>query len=81
MSDKLLLERGAQPNMENYLGATPLHSAAHYGRKEMVQLLLERGADPNKNDAFRRTPLHYTTTRGHKEVVELLQQYANPGHT
>ena len=54
---KLLLERGANPNMQlffrpanvrgatNSRGSTPLIRAANQNDKEVVKLLLERGAD------------------------------------
>lgn len=44
---KLLIEKGADVNAENYESATPLFAAADGGRVEVVKLLLENGADPN----------------------------------
>ncbi|KAL8408263.1 hypothetical protein RB594_006896 [Gaeumannomyces avenae] len=41
---KLLLERGADPNVPNIYRRTPLMEAALFGRVESVQLLLEYGA-------------------------------------
>ncbi|KAK8134785.1 hypothetical protein PG984_006797 [Apiospora sp. TS-2023a] len=42
---KLLLERGADPNVIDRRGRTPLAEAAFWGRRENVELLLKHGAD------------------------------------
>ena len=67
---KLLLERGADPNMQlffkpanirgttNTRGATPLVRAANNGDLEVVKLLLEHGADATLYMADRQTPIH-----------------------
>jgi ankyrin repeat protein len=67
---KLLLERGADPNMQLFFrpanargvvqtrGATPLIRAAVNGDLEVVKLLLERGADATVYSADRQTPIH-----------------------
>jgi ankyrin repeat protein len=44
---KLLLERGADPNVKDDDGKTPLHYAAWKGHHKVVELLLEHGANPN----------------------------------
>ena len=43
---KLLLERGADPNTQQFRGQTALMWAAAEGHADVVQLLLARGADP-----------------------------------
>jgi ankyrin repeat protein len=67
---KLLLERGADPNMQlffkpanvrgstNTRGATPLIRAANNGDLEAVKLLLAHGADATITTADRQTPIH-----------------------
>ena len=67
---ELLLDRGADPNMQlffkpanirgstNTRGATPLIRAASNGDLEVVKLLLARGADATVYMADRQTPIH-----------------------
>jgi ankyrin repeat protein len=67
---KLLLERGADPNMQLFFkpanvrgalhtrGATPLIRAAMNADTEVIKLLLEHGADPKIAMADRQTPIH-----------------------
>ena len=69
---KLLLDRGAEPNMADQYGGTPLHFAALEGHKDVVQLLLDGGAEPNMADEHEFTPLHLAAFKGHKDVVQLL---------
>jgi len=68
---KLLLEAGANPNTKaksgiltgtyyrdiKVVGETPLHLAAAYGSKEMIELLLEYNADPSIKDDRDESPL------------------------
>jgi len=42
-----LLEKGAQPNVLNNLGSTPLMVAVRYGNHDVVQVLVESKVDVN----------------------------------
>ena len=69
---KLLLDKGAKPNIASLHGITPLLWAAWKGHKDIVCLLLDRGADINMAEPNGFTPLHEAGFNGHKEVVQLL---------
>ena len=51
---------------------TPLHRAAEWGDRALVELLLRKGADIQSKDSFGWTPLHHAAGEAQKEVVELL---------
>lgn len=58
----LLLERGADPNVQAGDGTTPLHLAADGRSTRMLQILLSAGADVNMRDGYGETPLHQART-------------------
>ena len=75
---KLLLDAGANPNIKEQYGMTPLFIAARgfiEGNTEVVKLLLAAGADVNvkadRSSAGNRTPL-MDTVQGRAEIVKLL---------
>ena len=51
----LLLDRGADINVQNKLGWTPLHASAEKGHYDVVQRLVDAGADPSIEDGSKRT--------------------------
>ena len=76
---RLLLEYGANPNIQNEYQLTPLIDASEKGHLEIVRLLLENGADPNRRLHNEDTPLIIASRIGHLEIVRLLLEYgANP---
>ena len=76
---RLLLERGANPNLQNKDGWTALMYAAGSDRPLTVRLLLERGANPNLQDKGGWTALMYAVRNDYAEVVRLLlERGANP---
>lgn len=74
---ELLLERGAEPERQHYLGTTALHFAAARGQRAMVELLLAHGADPRRRgrkfSAEGQTPIDLAAARGHDDVARLLR--------
>ena len=79
---QVLLDHGANPNVEDDLLGTPLHHVAGgpcESREDCVrvaQLLLECGVDVNAQDTNRETPLHLASTFGRLEIVRLLLEHA-----
>ncbi len=79
-----LLEHGADPNLANEFGKTPLMYAAQYNQLQAVKLLIARYADPNAGtvwpgvgcyytlDRANMTPLHYAVRYASAEVIEFL---------
>jgi len=68
----LLYNNGADINIQDKQGWTPLHWAARYGREATVELLLDKGADINIQDKQGWTPLHWAAYNGHEAIVQLL---------
>ena len=69
---KLLLEVGANPNLQDENGITALHYASERGHAKVTKFLLDSGADPNVQCRQRRTALHWASQKGHVEVSALL---------
>jgi ankyrin repeat protein len=90
---RLLLERGANPNMQlffrpanvrgstNTRGATPLIRAANNNDLEVVRLLLAHGADATVYMADRQTPIHAALAgrAGEKDALELIRVLHDAG--
>ena len=69
---KEFLVDGADVNVKDKRGFTPLHWASISGRKEAVELLIDNGADVNAMRGGGGPPLSYAASWGHEEIVELL---------
>lgn len=56
---KLLIENGADPNVQDNEGNTPLIKSLECGHEHLVKYLLSNGADPNISDMDNNTALHW----------------------
>ncbi|ELR18454.1 chain a, 4ank: a designed ankyrin repeat protein [Acanthamoeba castellanii str. Neff] len=71
----LLIKHGADVNLPEDHGFTPLHLAAYIGNVSVVRLLLESGALVNKGNKSQSTALHLASRNGHEAAVALLIQH------
>ena len=69
-----LLGAGADPNLADDAGHTPLMVAARMGSLEAVRALLEHGASVEARDAAKLSALTYATKYGHKGVAMVLRR-------
>eukprot|EP01112_Ceratiomyxa_fruticulosa_P011210 TRINITY_DN302_c0_g1_i1.p1 TRINITY_DN302_c0_g1~~TRINITY_DN302_c0_g1_i1.p1 ORF type:complete len:194 (+),score=24.59 TRINITY_DN302_c0_g1_i1:165-746(+) len=54
-----LLEKGGDPNIQDFDGKTPLHKAYESGNKNAIDTLLKVGANPEIKDNREKTPPEY----------------------
>lgn len=69
---KQLLAEGADVEVKDVAGYTPLYAAVLAGHQDMVSFLLENQATPNVADVMGVTPLMHAAFRGNTEMVRLL---------
>ena len=78
-SSTLLLNNGADPNIQCTMGETPLFQAVDMEKMEHVKLLLKNGANPNITNDDGLTPLHIAVIKQNIPIVKILLKYnANP---
>jgi hypothetical protein len=76
---KFLLQRGADPNIRNKAGVTPLQLATTLGLVEAVEELIKRGAQVNVSDQTGETPLISAVHQRNVPMIRrLLAQGADP---
>ena len=68
----LLLKRGANVNITDNTGDTPLIAAFLYGKKDVVKLLVANGADVRHAGQYGQTPLHWAASNGDLDSAKLL---------
>jgi len=71
---RLFLEKGANPNLSDKNGKTPLMNASYKGNLTIVKMLLEFGADPTLKDYKGQSALDMAQKKGHQDVIQLLNQ-------
>ena len=69
----MLLDIGAQPNVKNKVGGTPLMWAAVFGNEAAARLLLSRGADASLKDVDGVTAFEWAVRNKREKVVVLLR--------
>ena len=69
---KVLIEAGAQVDMQNKEGQTVLHLASIMGDDNMVRVLFMARANANIQDNEDRAPIHLAAERGYSTIVEFL---------
>jgi ankyrin repeat protein len=64
-----LLRKGANEDIANNYGRTPLHLEAESGHVEVIRDLLSKGGNVDSTDNKGCTPLHLATENWHIEVI------------
>lgn len=72
----LLIEHGADVNVRQHGGFTPLHTPAQHGERAMVELFLEHGADPSAKADDGKTPADIASGQGNIEIAALIRAAA-----
>ncbi|GAB55024.1 serine/threonine-protein phosphatase 6 regulatory ankyrin repeat subunit B [Glaciecola punicea ACAM 611] len=77
---KVLLDKGANPNVVGSNGSSPLLEAANGRHEDILRLLLDAGADPNFRNVMGATPLLFAigTQVDISIIEEMLNKGANP---
>jgi len=74
MSAAVLLSNGADPNLPQPGGTSPLHVAALRGSRDLVEFLIRKGADLDARDKDGRTPRELAESAGQHEVATMLER-------
>lgn len=70
----LVLQYGADVNLQDRLGLKPLHHAASAGNMAVVRLLLDNGADVNASNEIGVTQLYLAIARSRTRIATLLRK-------
>ncbi|KAH6609102.1 hypothetical protein Trco_002448 [Trichoderma cornu-damae] len=69
---KRLLDNGADLEMLDRFGRTPLWCAAEMGRRDVIQLLLDEHADTEAQNAHGQTILAWAVENHRNEIIDML---------
>ena len=69
---RLVISKGANPNLRDTYGNTALHNACYNGHLHIVQYLASNGSDLEARDNNGVRPLHAACEEGHLEVAKEL---------
>ena len=72
-----LIAAGADANIPDRDGWTPLHSCAFYHLPHLIPALLSAGADPALRDMWGNTPGDIARSKSHTDIIPLLERAAN----
>ncbi|XP_067946376.1 receptor-interacting serine/threonine-protein kinase 4-like [Watersipora subatra] len=69
---KVLIQAGANINIFDNKGMSPLSLSVWKGQRQICKELLQSGANVNSTDQWGQTALHKAAARGNEELVKLL---------
>ncbi|CAA9959481.1 Arp Ankyrin repeat protein [Pyrenophora teres f. maculata] len=69
---RLLLDKGADVNVQGGLYGNALQAASLQGHEQVVKMLLDKGADVNAQGGHYSNALQAASARGHEQVVKTL---------
>lgn len=64
-------------NIRDHHRQTPLHYAALFGHKPVIEVLVDNGAEPTSFDWSGMSPLHYAVRQSHADIAEFLLSKRN----
>lgn len=70
---RLLLNAGADPNLEDMNQTTALHYAAMFKNHELALLLLEAGADPHHKNNVGQSPMDYVIVQNDERMHNIFK--------
>ena len=68
---RLLMSRGA-PFTTDWLGTSPLHLTAKYGKVDTCEVLLRACCSRDARTKVDKTPLHIAAQEGHTDICDLM---------
>ena len=69
---RMLIDAGADVNIQRIGGETALHWCSRFNRPEISRMLIDAGVDVNIQDNFGFTALHWCANKNHPEVAQML---------